>query len=309
MVVDTILTCDPEYIEAVLGPAIEVVVHGLRHAIIAKRKHKLLSGDFSTIELRVNLGLAGQHDKLDMLAKGLDPYVDMAEKIYKCPVDKKRDPEKRQTGKNSVLGLGFQMGAPKFRMKYASAEPMEFCQEVVRIFRKEWAPLVPSNWYDLEAAAVRAVHDRVPKEAHGITYQLEDQWLTARLPSGRKLWYFNPRPCRKATPWDPTDIRLAWTYQAMKKGQMATIDAYGGLLTENVVQATARDLMVSAMFKCENNGLPVILTNHDEIVCEPEDCDADELALKQIMCDIPQWAKAMAIPIATETWAGDRYRK
>lgn len=210
---------------------------------------------------------------------------------------------------NSVLGLGFQMGWPKFKAKYARDRDDEFAQEIVRIFRKEWAPNVPSNWYDLEAAAVRTVHDKTPHEALGVEYRLEDDWLTARLPSGRKLWYCHPRPCRKAMLWDETDIRLAWTYEAMKKGRWTQIDAFGGLLTENVVQALARDLMVAAMFKCEKNGLPVVLTVHDEIVTEPEKANADEKALQQIMGDAPDWAKAMKIPIATETWHGDRYRK
>ena len=110
-------------------------------------------------------------------------------------------------------------------------------------------------------------------------------------------------------PWDETDIRLAFTYQAMKTGQWKTIDAFGGLLTENVVQALARDLMVAAMFKCEKNGLPVVLTVHDEIVTEPLVADADPKALEQIMQDRPDWAIAMNIPIKAECWSGQRYRK
>ena len=305
-VVDTILTGDHEYVDLILGPPVEAVVSALRHAIISDEDRRLVVGDFATIELRVNLALAGQQDKIDLLAAGLDPYVDMASQIYKRPIDKKKDPAERQTGKNSVLGLGFQMGAPKFRLRYAKDQPIEFCNNVVRVFRKEWAPLVPSNWYDLDAAAIDAVHRKRPCEAHGVLYQLEDGWLTARLPSGRKLWYFNPRPIRKAMPWDETDIRLAFTYQAMKKGQWATIDAFGGLLTENVVQALARDLMVAAMFKCEKNGLPVVLTVHDEIVTEPLVADADPKALEQIMQDRPDWAIAMNIPVKAECWAGEQ---
>jgi|SRR6202166_1550703 len=308
-VVEAIQSGDKDYVDLILGSPVEAVVSGLRHAIISDSDRSLLVGDFATIELRVNLALAGQQDKIDLLAAGLDPYVDMASQIYKRPIDKKKDPAERQTGKNSVLGLGFQMGAPKFQMRYAKDQPIEFCNNVVRVFRKEWAPLVPSNWYDLDAAAIEAVHRKRPCEAHGVLYQLEDGWLTARLPSGRKLWYFNPRPIRKAMPWDETDIRLAFTYQAMKKGQWATINAFGGLLTENVVQALARDLMVAAMFKCEKNGLPVVLTVHDEIVTEPLVADADPKALEQIMQDRPDWAIAMNIPVKAECWAGERYRK
>ena len=317
-VVDAIMSGDHETVDLLLGPPVEAVVSALRHSIISDNDRRLVVGDFATIELRVNLALAGQRDKIDLLAAGLDPYCDMATQIYKRVIDKKKDPAERQTGKNSVLGLGFQMGAPKFQSRYAKDMPLKTdpehpeimsCTEIVRVFRKEWAPLIPSNWYDLDAAAIDAVHRKRPSEAHGVLYQLEDGWLTARLPSGRKLWYFNPHPIRKAMPWDETDIRLAFTYQAMKTGQWKTIDAFGGLLTENVVQALARDLMVAAMFKCEKNGLPVVLTVHDEIVTEPLVADADPKALEQIMQDRPDWAIAMNIPVKAECWAGDRYRK
>lgn len=312
VLVAAIMTGDYEYVEMMFGKgAVEVVVSSLRHAIVAREGRMLCAGDFNTIELRVNLALAGQQDKLDLLAAGGDPYIDMAQLIYKRPLNKKQNVEERQTGKNSVLGLGFQMGAPKFQKKYAKKHPLEFAKDIVDIFRKTWAPKIPDLWWGLARAATKAVWDGTPQEAFGIVYQLEDAWLTARLPSGRKLWYFNPQKVREAMPWDDTDIRRSFTFQAMKQGQWRTIKAFGGLLTENVVQATARDLMCSAMFKAEKNGFPVILTVHDEIVTEPEKGDPTEAkkALEQIMADIPDWAKQLQIPVKAEAWAGERYRK
>ena len=111
-----------------------------------------------------------------------------------------------------------------------------------------------------------------------------------------------------STPENP-DVRRAWTYQAKKMGKWLTIDAFGGLLTENLASALARDLLVSAMFKCEKNGLPIVLTVHDEIVSDAEKRPDNAKALKQIMEDIPQWAKDMQIPVSAETWAAERYRK
>lgn len=213
---------------------------------------------------------------------------------------------------NSVLGLGFQMGAAKFRMRYAKEHPVEFAKNVVNVYRKEWAPLVPKVWYALDEAAVRAVWDRTTEEAYGIQYQLNDGWLTARLPSGRKIWYYNPRPIRKVMPWsteEDVDVRQAWTSEAMKFGQWRTRDMFGGLLTENVVMGIQRDLLTSAMFKCEKEGLPIILNVHDEIITEPELSRADPKMLVQIMQDVPQWAKDMRIPVSVEAWAGERYRK
>lgn len=309
-VVKAILTEDAEWVRSLYGEPISVVASSLRHAIIAPGGHSLVVGDFATIEARIVLAIAGQHDKTALMAAGHDIYIDMAEKIFKCPVDKKRDPEKRQTGKNSVLGCGFQMGWRKFKARYAEKESDEFAQRCIEAYRKEFAPKVPKLWYALEEAAVKAVHDKRPYEAYGILYRLEDGWLTARLPSGRCLWYRDPVPTRKAMPWDETDVRLAFEYRAWKMGQWKTVQAYGGLLTENVVQATARDLLVHAMFKAEDEGLPIVLTVHDELVCEvPDSRGATAETLHQIMCDAPQWARELQIPVGAECWQGQRYRK
>lgn len=314
--VSAIMTEDPGYVEDVLGaPPVEVVISSLRHAIIADPGRALCVGDFSTIEARIVLALAGQHDKVDLIASGQDIYNDMASEIFGKPIDRKKPEFEKEghIGKGAVLGLGFQMGPPKFQATVFKntgiALELDFCKGVVDTYRKSWAPAVPEVWYGLERAAVRAVHDRILQEAFGVEYRLEEGWLTARLPSGRKLWYFNPQPTRRAMPWDDTDVRQSFTYQAVKMGQWRTIDAYGGMLTENVVQALARDLMVAAMFKAEKDGFPVILTVHDEIITEPETGDADAEALEQLMCDTPGWARELRVPVAAECWAGERYRK
>ena len=201
------------------------------------------------------------------------------------------------------------MGWKKFKMKYGQKLSEEMCQNIVSVYRKEWAPCVPKLWDAMDDASLETVRTGKPHEAYGVLYQLEDRWLTARLPSGRRLWYFNPQLTKRAMPWDDTDIRVGWSYQQMKAGQWRTVDAFGGLMTENAIQGLARDLMVEAMFKLEKHGFPIILTVHDEIVCEPKTEDADEKAFQEIMCDIPDWAKKIQMPVAVETWKGSRYKK
>lgn len=306
--VAAILTGDFQYVEALYGPAVQAVVSALRHAIIPANGRALCVGDFAGIEARLVLALAGQHDKTALMASGVDVYCDMASKIFRRVITKK-DVEERQFGKNSVLGLGFQMGWKKFKLKYAKEHPDEFAQNIVRVYRKEWAPKVPYLWYGLEEAACRAVWDGTAEEAYGIVYRRLDNWLTCRLPSGRLLWYYNPKPVKKPAPWDADEIRPAWYFHELKMGVWRATDAYGGILAENVVQAMARDILVAAMFKCEENNLPVVLTVHDEIVTEPEERNADPKALQQIMSDVPAWVKAIQAPVAAETWTGDRYKK
>ena len=239
-----------------------------------------------------------------------DIYCDMAATIFHQPVNKKDHPELRQTGKNTVLGCGFGMGKDKFRARYAPKEDIVFAHNCIQAYRTDFAPLVPKLWYALEEAAVEAVWTGRPHESHGILYKMEDGWLTCRLPSGRKLWYRDPRRERRVMPWstdEKPDVRPGWSYRAFKMGQWKTIYAYGGLLTENVVQASARDMLVHAMFTCEENGLPVVLTVHDEIVTEaPGD---NSKLLEDIMTDQPAWVRERQIPVGAETFSAERYRK
>lgn len=322
--VSAIMSRDIDWIETVLGPPVESVVGSLRHVLIPDKGRVFVSGDFSGIQARTVLAVAGQHDKAALMAAGLDVYIDMAFNIFpelrfdlrdKALVKafKQAHTSERTLGKNCVLGLGFQMGAPKFRNKYAKDAELEFVQRVVDAYRQEWAPKVPSVWRTLQDASLEAVKTGRPVGTeYGVEYRREDEWLTARLPSGRKLWYFNPQLVRREMPWsDPEvpDIRLAWTYNARKMGKWLTIDAFGGQVTENVVMGIERDLMSHAQFLLEENGFPVVLEVHDEIVAEPLERNADEKAFKQIMEDVPQWCRQLQIPVAIEGWTGDRYRK
>ena len=315
LVVDAIMTGDHEYVGMLLGPAVEVVVGALRHAIIASDDRELVVGDFAGIEARVVLALAGNTSLVGLMAAGKDVYLDMAEDIYKVPkgtYNKDANGAERQIGKNTILGCGFQMGWKKFKMRYCPEQSDEFAQNVVKTYRTVSAPEVPLLWRALEDAARETVWTGRPHEAYGVEYRMEGEWLSARLPSGRKLWYFHPAPTRKEMPWsteeDP-DVRPAWRYWARKLGRWIPIDAFGGLLTENVVQALARDLLVAAMFRCERNGVPIVLTVHDEIVGEPKRADADKKALQQMMEEHTDWSRALNVPLLAECWQGPRYKK
>lgn len=317
MVVDAIMTGDYEYVEDTIGPAVETVASSLRHALIPDPGRVYISGDYAGIQARVVLAVAGQADKLQLFSddrtgkEGVDIYLDMAEQIYKRPVTKS-DTAERQTGKNSVLGLGFQMGWRKFKLKYAKEQPDEFCEDVVRVYRKEWAPKVPYLWYGLGDAAVKCVHTGEPQQAYGVEYQIEGDAMSVRLPSGRKIWYQHPRKTRELMPWTEDGqpvYKAGFRYHAMKMGQWKEIKAFGGLLTENIVMGIEVDIQRAAQFKCEKNGFPVVLEVYDEIVVEPEKVNADEKAFKQILLDVEPWVKDLQIPIAVETWQGDRYRK
>ena len=274
------------------------------------------------IQARTVLALAGQHDFLELLRQGLDPYCLTAEKIYGKPQgtwDKKNCPvEIRQVGKNTFLGSGFQMGPARFIEKYLQhmepgPERDAFAKLVITTYRKTIAPGVVDLWGALEEDALRVVCGAKSREPYGIKYELEDGWLTARLLDGKKIYYWNPRRATRKMPWLDREGREVWkdcwTYQATKQGQLMTIAAYGGLLTENVVMGLERQLLVRAMFRCEAENLPVIFNGYDEIVGEPTKKHASWPLLQQIMEDTPDWARQIKLPIAAEGWVGNRYKK
>ena len=301
-----------------LTAPVSAVTSALRHCLVPSPGSLLVCGDFSTIEVRVLLAIAGQTDKLGMIANGVDPYCDMAEKIYGYEVRKKDHPAERQDGKAAVLGLGFQMGVDKFWRKDFKGRDRSLVERIVEVYRTEWAPEVPKLWDGLQEAATRCVWDRRPTEFNGIEYRIEDEWLTCRLPSGRKLFYLRPKAVRREMPWSTDqrpDIRQAWTYLKPRGRGFLTVDAYGGMLTENVVQATARDLLYDALLRVDAEGYPVIMAVHDEGIIEvPEELATqwgcfEASPVREIMETPPDWGKALGIPIATEGWIGDRYRK
>ena len=307
LLVGAIMTGDHEYVEMVAGSPMHAVISSLRYAVVAGEHRALAVGDFAGIEARIVLALAGQHDKIALIANGLDPYLDFASVVLGRPVTEKSDPARNKTGKPGVLGCGFGMGHKKLSFK--EGIPLDAAKAIVDAYRKSWAPCVPKLWYGLEGAASATVWDGAPHEAYGCTYRLEDGWLTCQIPSGRKLWYWNPQKVLRKMPWDEFDIRRGFNYLSFKKGQMRPVNAYGGLLTENVVQALARDIMVHAMHGCERENLPIVLTVHDEIIGEPLARDASATMLQQIMEDRPPWAIEMGCPIEAECWIGQRYRK
>jgi DNA polymerase len=297
---------DPDTVEMILGlPAIEAVSSSLRHALIPDPGHVFLVGDYASIEARIVLALSGQHDKVKMLADGQDVYCDMASEIYAEQITKAQ-PEKRNVGKNTVLGCGFQMGPETFFNRYCPHMDLPFAERVVGTYRQVWAPQVPKLWYGLEEAALNAVMypGAGPFEHAGVEYEIVGDFLTARLPSRwQRLWYYNPqiatskfgKPCV--------------TYQQQKLGQFKTIQGYGGMFTENDVQGLARGLLCAAIDRMEKAGLRVVLTFHDEIAVEAPVQRADLAEFEQIMAEPTAWAKEIGIPISVEAWQGDRFKK
>jgi DNA polymerase len=302
------------------GKPIDVLVSALRCALTAAEGAMLGAGDFSMIEACLLLALAGQRDKCDLIAQGVDVYRDMAATIYGLdrdafmgvPADElsPAEVEQRRIGKNGVLSSGYQIGAEGFYRRFCRhvENGKELAARIVAVYRNQWAPAVPLLWRDLETSARRAMlrPNTTVVARCGVSYRLAAAaglpCLICTLPSGKLLHYANAR-IDGADKWG----RPRWVYNAYRQGQWCVIEPYGGQLTENVVSALARELLVHAMFAFEAAGYPIIFTVHDEIVIERPDVTKE--IIEQIMSKRPAWAEKLGVPVKAKAWVGKRYWK
>jgi DNA polymerase len=165
-------------------------------------------------------------------------------------------------------------------------------------------------WYDLERAALEAVgHPGMTTDAaHGrVHFKMSGSFLFCQLPSGRCLCYPYARIGEKETWWG--QIKDTVLYKAVddRTKQWGETFTYGGKLTENIVQAIARDILADALVRVSAASLPVVCHVHDEIVCEVPDTDPSVDELLVHMRQQPAWSAGL--PLAVEGWAGVRYRK
>lgn len=283
----------------------DVLVSNLRSMFVPARGHRFLSADYSQIEARITCWYGGEtfrdHE-----------YERMAGAIYGVPWEEiGKDSEERQIGKNTVLGAGFGMGAAKFVdyvYKATGIEPpIEMAQKAIDTYREQKAG-VKNYWYTIEGAAKRAVMNPGEVVSLGsIKYVVRSQFLWCILPSRRPLAYALPEIRMRETPWG--EMRPSLTAMGVntytRKWQRNTL--YGGLLTENVVQATARDVMVEGMKRLEAAGYPIVLTVHDEILAEVPDGHGSLEDFKSIMSEVPAWAPGL--PVEVEGKEGTRWRK
>ena len=267
----------------------------LRLSILAAKGHKVAVQDSGQIECRVNGWLWGQTDLLDAFRDadrgiGRDAYCNFADHVYGRAITK-ADKTERFVGKVCVLGLGFQMGAPKLQITFAKGAlggpPVYFeldkCKAIVNTYRLKnhriqagWK--ICANIVEDMAAGRTGSHGPINWEANTI-------WL----PNGMALKYPDLRKSMGDKGWDE------WTYQA--KDQRKKI--YGGLLCENIVQALARIIVAWQMLQISKK-YRVVMTTHDEVVAMPKSSQA-EACLKFMakwMSTAPAWCSD--IPLNSE---------
>lgn len=252
----------------------QVLSELIRTAFIAKPGCTLHVCDFSAIEARVIAWLAGEQWVLDVFRGGGDIYCATASQMFGVPVEKHGpNAELRQKGKIAVLALGY--GGGVAALEAMGGSRMGLTQQEEKDIMQRWRqanPHIVRFWATIEAAAVRAIKTGEATTIHrGIVVAYRWGMLLITLPSGRTICY--PRAeigIERNDGWrgDHEIIEYEGMNQVTKKWER--IRTYGGKLTENVVQAIARDILGHIILRAHDSGLNIVFHIHDEIVVEAE---------------------------------------
>lgn len=261
----------------------------VRTAFVPPKGKLFYVADFSAIEARVIAWFAGEKWRSDVFRKGGDIYCASASQMFKVPVEKHGvNGNLRQKGKIAELALGYgggigaltAMGAIEMGLKEEELQPL------VNAWRNA-NPNIVKFWWAVDNAVMEAVSKRTTTKTHGLTFSFKSGMLFITLPSGRKLAYVKPRIGMNQFGGESI------TYEgigATKKWER--LESYGPKFVENIVQATARDILCFAMktLRC----CSIVMHIHDEVVIE-----ADPRVSLDALCEqmgrTPPWAEGLIL--------------
>ena len=307
---------ESQLIEIIYGDLMEALSSALRTMIRAPEGKKFVRADYAQIEARINFWLAGENKALKIFAEGGDIYCDMASDIYGFNVTKENEME-RFMGKQSILGLGFQMAAPKFKKSVFDVADiiieLLFSEKIVKTFRNKFKK-VKAMWGEVNQAAMNAVMHRGKRFYccnKKIYYIADKKYLYSVLPSGRKIHYFDPVIEKVAPPpnWEKRDLINQITFMGSDpvSKKWVRLKGYGGYFCENNAQAIARDIMANGALNVEKAGYDVIFLVHDEPVSVVDEDFGSYKEYEKLLCKLPKWAEGL--PVEAEGCESIVYKK
>lgn len=273
----------------------------IRTAFIPSKEHKFVVADFSAIEARVIAWLAGEQWVNEVFATHGKIYEATASQMFHVPIEKivKGNPEYRlrQKGKVATLALGYQGGAPA--LVAMGALNMGLTEEELPDIVQRWRnanPRIRDLWYAVENAALAAMQTAQPQGINGLIFRYEGEleygqsFLTVQLPSGRKLFY--PKPFLQENQFGKMAIHYYTVGQQTKKWEVTS--TYGGKMTENIVQAIARDCLAETLKRIDALGLQVVFHVHDEVIIDaPMSVTVEEIC--GLMAEPITWAPGLIL--------------
>ena len=307
-------------LQAVYGSVNDTLSQLIRTAFVSTNGDKpngnvLVDADFSAIEARVISWLAGEEWRLEVFLTHGKIYEACASQMFGVPIEriKKGNPEYalRAKGKVAELALGYQGGAGA--LIAMGALDMGLHEDELPDIVSRWRESnsrIQSLWWGFNTAAIETIRCGGMRKVRYCTFALERNgagtyFLTVQLPSGRKLYYVNPRIGSNRFGGESI------IYNGVNdKNKFGDIETYGGKLVENCVQAIARDCLAESIERLEAAGYPIVFHIHDEVVIDiaPYTFAEDMLAdVVKIMAQPIPWAQGL--PLAADGWVGTFFKK
>lgn len=304
-------------LRACYGSVNDTLSQLIRTAFVASPGNVLIDADFSAIEARVISWLAGEQWRLDVFNSHGKIYEASASQMFGVPIEliKKGNPEYalRAKGKVAELALGYQgsVGA----LIQMGALDMGLTEEELPDIVSRWRQAnshIQNLWYEMDSAAVTVIRDGGTQRVHDLVLAREYDiiqgtvYFTITLPSGRKLYYASPSLGENQ--WGNPSICYMGMNQSTKKWEK--IETYGGKLTENCVQAIARDCLAEAIERLSAAGFPIVFHVHDEVVIDIKPFADNKTMLKAVtdlMTIVPAWAQGL--PLGADGWVGSYFTK
>ena len=293
-----------EDIELLYDSTPNVLSELIRTAFIPKQGCRFVVADFSAIEARVLAWLSGEQWRLDVFTSHGKIYEASASSMFHVPMEEiTKGSPLRQKGKLAELGLGF--GGASGALISMGALDMGLTEDELPPLVAAWRkanPHITQFWWDVDAAAVKAVTEKQKTKVGKIIFEYKSGILFITLPSGRKLSYVKPRMAVNKFGRD------GLTYEGISENKKwSRIETYGPKLVENIVQGTARDLLAEAMLRVEAKGYPIVMHCHDEIIAEVPEGTGSVEEMCEIMAVQPKWAEGL--PLRADGYQCPFYQK
>lgn len=295
---------EADFLKLVYGNVSDTLSQLIRTAFVPSEGHKFVVADFSAIEARVIAWLAGEQWRQEVFATHGKIYEASASQMFGVPIEliKKGNPEYalRQKGKVAELALGY--GGSSGALIAMGALDMGLEEKELPDVVRRWRNAnkrITDLWYGIENAVIKLMETGETQGLKGIIFSREidliygQDFLTIKLPSGRKLYY--PKPHLKENRFGSNALHYFGVNQTTKKWEVQ--ETYGGKLVENIVQAVSRDCLAVTLKRLKDEGLQTVMHIHDEAVIDADpNVDLDKVC--ELMGQPIEWAPGLLLKAA-----------
>ena len=293
---------DVEMLELLYGDVQDTLSQLIRTALVAPKGSRFIVADFSAIEARVLAWLAGEQWRIDTFNGSGKIYEASAAQMFKVPVESiTKGSDMRAKGKVAELACGYGGGVGALRKM--GGERMGLTDEQMRDIVRQWrqaSPNIVKFWALAENAMMDCVyHHQLTTVNRYVLAERDENMMWFILPSGRRLCYYNP--------YIYLDKELMYWAVDSTTHKWGPISTYGGKLTENIVQAIARDCLAETLIKLNAAGYRCVFHVHDEVVLEMPYGQGSLEEVLAIMAQPPVWAPSL--PLKGDGYETEFYMK